>query len=322
MTITMRDRYRGAMVGTLCGDALGAPYEWKWTPESIEADIRARGGLVAHEYEPFDYIEPWKKKRTVLKGHPTDDSELAAALAQSLVAYPAFNPEDAYYRLRDFIHGNTVGADGKPRRRSILTNLAYGEGSTLKAALKPATYAESCALFERGEMPTPPSNGSLMRCIAVPLVSQDFDEIVCVAEKQSDVTHRNLECSYACVIFSIFVRRVLSGEAPRGAWESMSFPNFPVSKPDFKTEIEPVKGYVRLSLRAALWASMESKSFADGMLKVICLAGDTDTYAAIAGGILGAHYGLQGIPQQWLEVLQGREIMIDLADKLYSIAHS
>ena len=45
MTISKRDRYRGAMVGLLAGDALGAPYE-TWNTLEISEDMRERGGLV------------------------------------------------------------------------------------------------------------------------------------------------------------------------------------------------------------------------------------------------------------------------------------
>jgi ADP-ribosyl-[dinitrogen reductase] hydrolase len=336
--ISMRDRYRGAMVGTLCGDALGAAYEWM--PEhEVREDIKARGGLVPHEYVPFDYIEPWKKKRVVLKGHPTDDSELAAALAESLIAHPELDRVDLYNRLRSFIHG----------RKSILTDTAYGSGSTLSASLRPETYEESIAKFGAGEMPMPPSNGSLMRCapIALTAVNAQKSRLMTMAFNQSGVTHRNPACVAACMLYSLVMRAVLHGRiTPREGWgfytvdflsESYTSSVFSLmpevikkmqtfyylsidEKPDYETEIKGKEGWVVLSLRVAAWAAATSTSFADGIIKSISVGGDTDTYGAIAGGILGAYYGIGGIPQEWLEVLQGREKMIELADQLYDNA--
>ncbi|MBI2030951.1 ADP-ribosylglycohydrolase family protein, partial [Candidatus Kaiserbacteria bacterium] len=86
--------------------------------------------------------------------------------------------------------------------------------------------------------------------------------------------------------------------------------------------IWPDMGSVKTSLRAALWASLTASDFRDGITKVIELGGDTDTYGAIAGGILGAHFGINGIPQEWRDVLIGREIMIKLAGDLYALAHA
>ena len=319
MIITKRDRRRGAMVGVLCGDAVGAAYEWKRSAE-ICADIERRGGLVPPEYVPFDYIEPWKKKRVVLKGHPTDDSELAAALAQSLIAHPEFNAEDLYDRLRSFIYG----------RKSILSEEAYGTGSTLRAALEPLTYAESCAKFKRGEIPVVPSNGSLMRCAPVALGCKNIYDCIAVADLQSTVTHTHILARGACSTYATVVYFVLRERSPRDAWAMAQavfdeHDDFRVTKPtddDIWPEPPAGPGSVMVSFQAALWASINAESFADGIIKVISLGGDTDTYGAIAGGILGAHFGIQGIPGAWLEVLQGREIMIDLADKLHDIACS
>ncbi|HEY4510951.1 MAG TPA: ADP-ribosylglycohydrolase family protein, partial [Candidatus Paceibacterota bacterium] len=81
MPLSRRDRSVAAMLGVLAGDALGAPYE-TWKPDAIQADMERRGGLV-----PFDYMDPWKKRTRspFPMGRPTDDSDLTAALAISLV---------------------------------------------------------------------------------------------------------------------------------------------------------------------------------------------------------------------------------------------
>lgn len=326
MTPTQTARYRGAMIGTLCGDALGAPYEWK-SPDIIADDFSRRGGL-----KVFDYIDPWKGKRQVAAGQPTDDSELAAALAQSLVACRGFNGVDLYQRLRNFIHGNTpVG------RQSILTEKAYGSGGTLRAALEPPTYQESLAKFRARSIPRPPSNGSLMRSIAVPLLSfRDTDSMLRLSRAQSRVTHRNSSCVAACAAYSVMVGYVLFGLSPIRAWEMtkeylkkrMPKDRFmrevlaiEISKPSYTGDMLGREGWVVLSLRVAVWASVSAVDFRDGITKAVSVGGDTDTYAAIAGGILGAYYGLENIPEEWLHVLQGRHIMQELADQLYELGH-
>jgi ADP-ribosyl-[dinitrogen reductase] hydrolase len=315
------------MVGTLCGDALGAPYEWK-SPDFIAEDFAKRGGLTA-----FDYLDPWKGKRLVAAGQPTDDSELAAALAQSLVEYKGLHEEDLFQRLRDFIHGNTAAG-----RRSILTEKAYGSGGTLRAALEPTTYQESVSKFAAGAIPTPPSNGSLMRCVGIPLIAfRDAAALSDLAQRQSMVTHRNLSSVAACVAYSTALSLVLMGMSPMRAWfrtkillGSTAFAARPemrevlsvdISKPDYEKEMKGKEGWVVLSLRVALWAAVTAVDFRDGITKAVSVGGDTDTYAAIAGGILGAHFGLQGIPDEWLLPLQGRAVMEGLGDSLYAIAH-
>ena len=41
----------------------------------------------------------------------------------------------------------------------------------------------------------------------------------------------------------------------------------------------------------------------------VLLGNDTDTVAAIAGGIAGLHYGYESIPEDWLVLLKGKNIV-------------
>lgn len=321
-------QYRGALVGTLAGDAMGAPVEW-WTPPQVAEYFGKLGGLTLH-----DYLDPWaiqqgRKPRTVLAGQPTDDSELAAALATSLVEYKGLDERDLYQRLRDFIHGNTPAG-----RRSILTEKAYGSGGTLRSALEPSTYEASCEKFARGEVSMLPSNGSLMRSIGVPLLCAGgrFATLLDVAARQSRVTHRNEDSVAACKAFSLYVAYVLGGFSPKHAWDRVSRINaadpalravlqMPIARPEYETEMVGKEGGAVLSLKVAVWATTTATDFRDGLERAISVGGDTDTYGAIAGGILGACFGYESIPAEWRLNLQGRALMESLADSLYCIAH-
>ena len=66
-------------------------------------------------------------------------------------------------------------------------------------------------------------------------------------------------------------------------------------------------GYVVEALEAALWCLVTTDSFKDCLLKAVNLGDDTDTVAAIAGGLAGLYYGYYAIPAEWLEVLQKRD---------------
>ena len=63
-------------------------------------------------------------------------------------------------------------------------------------------------------------------------------------------------------------------------------------------------GYVIDSLEAAVWCLINTDSYRECMLKAVNLGDDTDTVAAIAGGLAGLFYGYDGIPKEWVEVLQ------------------
>ena len=51
-------------------------------------------------------------------------------------------------------------------------------------------------------------------------------------------------------------------------------------------------GWVLHALYCAIWAFFRYDSYSEGVNAVISLSGDTDTNAAIAGGLLGARLGI------------------------------
>lgn len=46
--------------------------------------------------------------------------------------------------------------------------------------------------------------------------------------------------------------------------------------------------------------------------------GDSDSTGSITGNLLGALYGAKAIPQKWLEPLELREVIAELAGDLYA----
>jgi ADP-ribosyl-[dinitrogen reductase] hydrolase len=72
-------------------------------------------------------------------------------------------------------------------------------------------------------------------------------------------------------------------------------------------------GFVVRSLEAALWAFYRSDSFREGALRAENLGDDTDTTGAIYGQLGGAFYGVNAIPQAWIERLALRELICEKA---------
>jgi ADP-ribosylglycohydrolase len=61
------------------------------------------------------------------------------------------------------------------------------------------------------------------------------------------------------------------------------------------------QGWVLIAFRNALWQLLNAPSFEAGVVDTVMRGGDTDTNAAICGALLGAVYGLDAIPCQWVE---------------------
>jgi ADP-ribosyl-[dinitrogen reductase] hydrolase len=74
------------------------------------------------------------------------------------------------------------------------------------------------------------------------------------------------------------------------------------------------------TLEAALWCLMTGNSYQNTVLKAVNLGEDTDTTAAVAGGLAGIAYGLDSIPHDWVAGLARLEDIRDLAKHLHSAA--
>ena len=79
-------------------------------------------------------------------------------------------------------------------------------------------------------------------------------------------------------------------------------------------------GYTLRTLAAGLWAYWNAETFQDGLLAVVRAGGDADTNAAVACSILGAKFGFNAIPSEYVEGLIYREQLEDVVNGIYEIA--
>jgi ADP-ribosylglycohydrolase len=313
--IHKHDRYRGAMVGLLGGDEIGGPYE-TWGAAEIAADIDRRGGLTM-----FDYVSPWAKllegsTKVLPKGRPTDDSDHAAALGLSLVEHRRVVPEDIYARLRRITFEHVS---------PLWNGVAKNAGHTTRTMLRPATLAESQALT----VETYPSNGSLMRAAALSLFYGSFEAADhVVIDSVTRITHRHEVVEDCTGAFVATLCNLLEGHDPEYSIKShigFSISDHVSMHCDRVTPKDPgtwpARGAATFTLHVAYWSLMHATSYADGIEKAIRVGGDSETYAAVAGALLGARFGIHDIPGAWRKDMMGVDVMLGIADDLYEIAH-
>ena len=87
-----------------------------------------------------------------------------------------------------------------------------------------------------------------------------------------------------------------------------------------KASREEIKssGYVVDTLEAAIWCLMNTHSYKECVLTAVNLGDDTDTVAAVAGGLAGALYGYDSIPKEWLSTLLKREYIETMCEEATS----
>jgi ADP-ribosyl-[dinitrogen reductase] hydrolase len=71
------------------------------------------------------------------------------------------------------------------------------------------------------------------------------------------------------------------------------------------TEFEGgLAGSVLVAFQNAFYQLLHARSVREGIISTVRFGGDTDTNAAIAGALLGAVYGREAIPKQWINQIQ------------------
>lgn len=62
-------------------------------------------------------------------------------------------------------------------------------------------------------------------------------------------------------------------------------------------------GYFGVALQSALYELRTSKSFEESLVRIISIGGDTDTNGCIGAALLGARFGVDAIPKDWMQTV-------------------
>jgi ADP-ribosyl-[dinitrogen reductase] hydrolase len=294
---SLLDRYRGALLGLACGDAVGTTVEFRPRGSFRPLTDMVGGG-------PF-HLQP---------GQWTDDTSMALCLAESLVERRGFDAHDQMTRYLKWYRSGYWSATGE----------CFDVGDTTSAALQ--AFELSGEPYSGPTHARSAGNGSLMRLVPVVLHAHpDVALVRRLAADSSRTTHGAPEAVECCELYALLLARALDG-AERDAltavddWRGTERSVAEIAAGGYlrkpAAEIAGTGHCVR-SLEAALWCFHSTPSFEAAVLAAANLGDDADTTAAIAGQIAGAHYGVQGIPERWLERLHLREAIQGLADRLH-----
>jgi ADP-ribosylglycohydrolase len=290
------DRVTGVLIGAACGDALGVPYEFGTRP--LDPEPRMLGGGLG-DYAPGEY---------------SDDTQMAVCVAEVAATGADLRESRALDLIAaKFVRWRAEGAtDIGVQTRRVLDAVLDRNSVGLGAAMARAA-AELHAETGRSA-----GNGSLMR--TAPVAVRYLEEpaaMVEAARAVSELTHLDPLAGDACVIWCEAVRRaVLHGtldgvrvgvdlvpserRAQWSGWLDEAEQHAPAHFPN--------NGFVVTALQAA-WSAIVRTSGDDHFRRAASAAvhagNDTDTIAAIAGALLGARWGMSGIPQEWLKVVHG-----------------
>lgn len=295
-----RDRAKGALLGLAVGDAVGTTLEFSGRDTYEHLTDMVGGG-------PFD----------LKAGEWTDDTAMALALAESLLAKPNLDEADLMARFTNWCEWGAYSCTGT----------CFDIGITTRTAI--AKWSGSGEPIAGSTDPMSAGNGSLMRLAPVAVRHwQDERLLADVSTRQSRTTHAAEEAVDGCVAFAHVLARAIAGagksellepndHAYAGAIGTVMAGSW---KTKARHEIRS-SGYVAHSLEAALWCVDKTDSFRDAILLAANLGDDADTTAAITGQLAGAIYGSDGIPAEWLGKLAWHERIDDLASQLFAASN-
>jgi len=309
-------KIKSMLLGFAVADALGVPVEFK-SRESLKknpvVDMQGFG----------TYNQP--------AGTWSDDTSMTLATMESISRLKKIDYADIMQNFSLWLERGKFTPFGKVFDCGMTCRRAIFNFST-KIFGKTKSPLE-CGIADENSN----GNGSLMRILPVifylyKIYGENFSvEAMKIIHEISSLTHAHKRSQIGCGIYSLIAVEVLSG---KNLQESIAIgleksKNFYADEPEIKNysrlfqknfknlpedEIKS-SGYVVDTLEAALWCLLNTDSYKNLVLKAVNLGGDTDTIAAVAGGLAGIFYGVENIPQEWLETLQNKNYLENIAEK-------
>lgn len=133
-------------------------------------------------------------------------------------------------------------------------------------------------------------------CIAPLAFTDATDEEI---REVSAITHAHRTSTESCVTFIKLLRSAM--DSALHEW-TLCLKDAP------EQEIRS-GGFVRDTLKAATWCFVNTNSYEECALAAVNLGDGTDTTAAVAGAPAGTAYGIDAIPQEWVDTLRGKELI-------------
>ena len=286
------DRIAGVLLGVAVGDALGVPYEYgsRPLPGAGEQARMLGGGLGG--YAP---------------GQWSDDTEMTTVIAQVAARFPDLREKGALDAIAaGFLHWHAAG----PADIGIHTNTVLGalrgtpeDGAAGRMLMRAAEVHASTGRSA--------GNGSLMRTAPVALAHLGVPAAIAAAARAvSALTHHDPQAGDACVLWCLAIdHAVRTGEIDARVGLGQVGPEWS-GRLDEAEQAPPEEfagsnGWVVAALQGAWSAIVHTTGLVDGLQAAVRGGGDTDTVAAIAGGLLGAAYGASAVPGEWRAAVHG-----------------
>lgn len=303
----MNKNMRNAVYAVAAGDALGCPVQFESRETVGTHPVTGMRG-----YGTFNLPE----------GSWTDDTSLTLCAADSIRELNRIDAEDIMKRFCAWMY------DGEYTPFGFSYDIGRGTMNAINAYNRERDI-HTCG----GTSPRNNGNGSLMRispvCVFAAENTSDDEEMISLIDEVSALTHGHARAKTACGLYGFMVRAIIreNGTLPerlqsgidqgfayyteKGEAELNTYARLRDLHAFAGTDVHEIhsSGYVVDALEAAVWSLITENSLEDSLLKAVNLGEDTDTTAAIAGGLAGLYYGMDAIPADWLASLKNKDLI-------------
>ncbi|WDF49095.1 ADP-ribosylglycohydrolase family protein [Paenibacillus sp. KACC 21273] len=302
---------KDGIIGLLVGDAVGVPYEF------LDRETIARHPAV-------DMIGYGTHQQPA--GTWSDDGALTVALLVSLIHHPELDTIDLGRRFIQWYRQGIWAA-----RREVF-DIGIATRKAIAHIEQDPTRPEQAG----GNDEYSNGNGSLMRILPLiyKLVNKDAATRLDWITRVSSLTHRHPVSILGGLIYVEIGIQLLQSPPSTTLKQcyqqacqhiNVQYADYPEIEryqrllsgeiDQFPIEEISSSGYVVHTLEASIWVLLHSSNYREAILQAVNLGEDTDTTAAVAGGLAGIYYGYEQIPKEWLHPLARLEEMVEYCEQ-------
>ena len=295
-------KIKDGICGLIVGDALGVPFEFESREYLERFPATDMKGFGTHNQPP---------------GTWSDDSAMALAIIKSICNRKAIDYEDIMNEFCKWYQTGKYMQDGEVFDIGIRTRLSIEKYILGTEALKCGGKEES----DNG-------NGSLMRILPLAFIPNISYETI---ENVSGLTHAHKRSKIACVLYVEIAKSMLENDLSidehiKNSCEKIrnhynDSPELKHFQRIFDDDLDEVVsgGYVIKTLECVVNALKTTDNYKDAVLKSVNFGRDTDTVAAICGGLAGIYYGFDAIPIDWIGKISKIDKVIELCEEFEGV---
>lgn len=334
MSAFQQSRFRGCLLGGAVGDALGAPVEFLSMPEIIQQfgprgirDLATAYGRV---------------------GAITDDTQMTLFTAEGLIRAAVRHETKGICDIASVVHHaylRWLRTQGETSTREAIPLGMDGwligllplwsrraPGNTCLHSLREARHFGDRAVNESKGC------GGVMRIAPIGLVDRAGDAFE-LGSQVAALTHGHPSGSLSAGFLAYLIRRIVRGDSLQDAISTAK--EALTTHPNHEEVLSAVEAAERYAaardldalrderlgegwvaeeaLAISVYCSLLHGSFEEAVIAAVNHSGDSDSTGAITGNICGALYGVDSLPERWIEGLELRKEITEIADDLTAL---